>query len=223
MRRPAAAALGSDAGKERRVPERCRVRGSPQGLSPCLGGSGWQPRAAARAVLPGSRSGGDPRGVFLSGLSANPATPPLERKTYAATFDTVRRQCRPRPSHGGAEQCFLSARCPDGPALRCSRSGGAPRTSARLSPQQRPRGAPRRFFTAQPRAASQRSAAAVPPRCSPPLPPFGPEQTSPQLFLKIFGNFLLCARCKNVKRFGEFFLPGFTLFSLRAIKRCGNR
>lgn len=106
---------------------------------------------------------------------------------------------------------------------RCSQSGGAPRTSARLSPQQRPRGAPRRFFTAQPRAASQRSAAAVPPRCSPPLPPFGPEQTSPRLFLKIFGNLLLCARCKNVKRFGEFFLPGFTLFSLRAIKRCGNR
>lgn len=171
-RRPSAAVLGSDAGKERRVSKRCRGRGSPPGLSPRLRGDGWQLRAAARAVLPGSRSGGDPRGVFLSGeLSASTAKTPLERKKYAATFGTVCRQCRSQPSHGGAQQCFLRARCParlQHRALLTERRNT--RSSAPLSPQQRPRAAPRHLFTAQRRAAAQHSAAAVPPRC-PRLPP----------------------------------------------------
>lgn len=146
--------------------------GLSAGAVPAPRGDGWQLRAAARAVLPGSRSGGDPRGVFLSGeLSASTAKTPLERKKYAATFGTVCRQCRSQPSHGGAQQCFLRARCParlQYRALLTERRNT--RSSAPLSPQQRPRAAPRHLFTAQRRAAAQHSAAAVPPRC-PRLPP----------------------------------------------------
>lgn len=81
------------------------------------------------------------------------------------------RQCRSQPSHGGAQQCFLRARCParlQHRALLTERRNT--RSSAPLSPQQRPRAAPRHLFTAQRRAAAQHSAAAVPPRC-PRLPP----------------------------------------------------
>lgn len=171
-RRPSAAVLGSDAGKERRVSKRCRGRGSPPGLSPRLRGDGWQLRAAARAVLPGSRSGGDPRGVFLSGgLSASTAKTPLERKKYAATFGTVAVSADLSPRTAGHSSVFSGLAAPHGcSTARCSRSGGTP---AALRPFPRSSGHARPPATFSPRSAERPPSTALPPshRAAPDCPP----------------------------------------------------
>lgn len=105
------------------------------------------------AVLPGSRSGGAPRGVFLSDLSASTAKPPLERKKYVryrlpsvptsalarrggAVFSQgslPRTAAAPRAAHGSEEH-----RAPLLPFPAAAATRGPPAPFHRAAPSGRP-------------------------------------------------------------------------------------
>lgn len=176
-RRPSAAVLDSDAGKERRVSKRCRGRGSPPGLSPrlrmaaecrCSRCAARQPerrrpprifsfRRIIREYCQNTARKEKIRGYVRYRLPSVPISALARRGTAVFSQGSLpRTAAAPRAAHGAEEHPQLCAPFPAAAATR-----GPPPPFHRAAPSGRP-------------AQRCRRPTALPPT-APPLPPFGPE------------------------------------------------